>query len=66
MERVTGEQAEALLVFSRAYLDRALAPRRGVLVMSGRVLCGHLRERERRLSEARVTDLQLRLAAAAG
>jgi hypothetical protein len=54
LERVTGRDAEALLVFSTAYLDRAVARRRGVLVLTSRVLAKHLVGRERVLGQGDV------------
>ena len=65
LERATGAQADALLVFSRAYLQPALTRRRGVLVLPARMLCEHLRRRGDVLSRAAVQDLELRLAATA-
>lgn len=64
LENVTGERVEALLVFSRAYLDRPLDRRRGVLVLPARMLCGHLRKRPSVLAPDRARALQERLAVA--
>jgi nuclease-like protein len=54
LERVTGRDVEALLVFSTAYLDRAMARRRGVLVMTSRLLAKHLAGRQHVLVEREV------------
>ena len=64
VERVTGAQADALLVFSQAYLLRAVTRRRGVLVLPGRMLQEHLRRRGHILSPPEIEDLERRLAAA--
>ena len=65
VERATGERAEALLVFSRAYLDRPISRRRGVLVLTARMLCEHLRRRPQAvLSAERARGLEQRLQAA--
>jgi hypothetical protein len=54
LERVTGRDVEALLVFSTAYLDRAVARRRGVLVLTSRLLTNHLAGREHVLGQGEV------------
>jgi hypothetical protein len=61
LERAVGEHADALLVFTRAYLDPAIARRRGVLVLPGRMLVGHLRRRPARLGPDDVAALHARL-----
>ena len=50
----TGLRAEALVVYSRAWVDRPFARRKGVRVVPARMLLGHLRRREGRLSEEQV------------
>jgi hypothetical protein len=50
IERVTGLEAEPMVVFSRAWVDRPMARRKGVRVVPARMLVGYLRKRERRLS----------------
>lgn len=50
IEEVTGLQVEPLVVYSRAWVDRPLARRRGVLVVPARMLVGYLRKRPRTLS----------------
>jgi hypothetical protein len=52
VERVAGHPVAPLLVFSRAYLDRAVSRRRGVTVLPGRMLAGHLERRPARLTPA--------------
>ncbi|HYM45277.1 MAG TPA: nuclease-related domain-containing protein [Solirubrobacteraceae bacterium] len=42
IERVTGLEVEPLLVFSRAWVDRPLARRKGVRVLPARMLAGYL------------------------
>jgi hypothetical protein len=65
LERVTGREVEALLVFSAGYLDRAPARRRGVLVLPGRMLAKHLTGRKHVLSQAEAAAIHRRLEAAA-
>jgi hypothetical protein len=64
VERITGERVDCLLVFSRAYLDRAISRQRGVLVLPSRMLAGHLARREARLTPPEIQALHARLAAA--
>jgi hypothetical protein len=52
IERVTGITVEPLLVFSRAWVDRPLARRKGVRVVPARMLLGYLSRREAVLSRA--------------
>jgi hypothetical protein len=54
IERVTGEQVEPLVVFSRAWVDRPLARRKGVRVVPARMLVGYLRKLDRRLSTEQI------------
>jgi hypothetical protein len=42
IERVTGVEVEALVVYSRAWVDRPLARRKGVRVVPARMLVGYL------------------------
>jgi hypothetical protein len=63
VERITGHKATALLVFSRAYLDRPVGQRRGVTVLPARMLGRHL-ARRRELAPPEVADLHRRLSAA--
>ena len=61
LERVSGHDAEALLVFSTAWLDRAPARRRGVLVLPGRMLAKHLAGRPQVLGVEHMPAIQSRL-----
>ena len=45
IERVTGETVEPLIVFSRAWVDKPLARRKGVRVTPARMLAGYLQRR---------------------
>jgi len=60
LERVIGLPVVPLLVFSRAYVVRA-RKRKGVVVLSARMLSGHLDRREKCLSPAEVDRLYERL-----
>jgi hypothetical protein len=62
IERITGHQADALLVFSDAYLDRPVSRQRGVCVVPARMLRGHLARRRGQLSPDEVKTLHARLA----
>jgi hypothetical protein len=64
VERVTGLQAEPLLVFSRAWVDRPLVRRRGVRVVPARMLVGYLSRRRERLSPRDVERARALLAQA--
>ena len=50
IERVTGIPVEPLLVFSRAWIDRPMARRRGVRIVPARMLLGYLARRDPVLS----------------
>ena len=54
VERATGFECEPLIVYSRAWVDRPGARRRGVRVLPARMLVGYLGKREPILSEAEV------------
>ncbi len=64
IERVTGASVEPLLVFSRAWVDRPLARRKGVRVLPARMLIGHLRKRADVLTREEIDRAQALLAAA--
>lgn len=64
IERVTGEKVEPLLVYSRAWVDRPLARRRGVRVVPARMLVGHLLQLPRKLSSEEVERAHRRVARA--
>ncbi|HEV3047354.1 MAG TPA: nuclease-related domain-containing protein [Solirubrobacteraceae bacterium] len=54
IERVTGLEVEPLLVFSRAWVDRPLARRKGVRVVPARMLLGYLGRLDCRLADEQV------------
>lgn len=64
IERATQMKVEPLLVFSRAWVDRPLARRKGVRVLPGRMLVRHLERGEQRLSREQVREVSERLAEA--
>jgi hypothetical protein len=64
IERATGEQVEPLLVYSRAWVDRPLARRRGVRVLPARMLLRHLTRQPAKLSPEEVERAHRRLARA--
>src|SRR6202051_1293374 len=51
IERVTDLEVEPLIVYSRAWVDRPMARRKGVRVVPARMLLGYLGKRQARLSE---------------
>jgi hypothetical protein len=61
LERVTGERVEALLVFSRAWVDKPLARRRGVRVMPARMLPRYLARRTDALTPEQVEEAHRRV-----
>ncbi|MGH2912238.1 MAG: nuclease-related domain-containing protein [Solirubrobacteraceae bacterium] len=64
LERVTGERVEALLVFSRAWVDKPLARRRGVRVIPARMLPRYLGRRTDALTPEQVDRAHRRVVAA--
>jgi Nuclease-related domain len=62
--RVTGVRVEPLIVYSRAWIDRPLARRKGVRVLPARMLPGYLDRRRRTMSSAQVGDARERVARA--
>jgi hypothetical protein len=64
IERVTGERVEALIVFSRAWVDKPLARRKGVRVTTARMLAGYLERRPATLSQEQVEQARERVAVA--
>jgi len=62
--RVTGLEVEPLLVYSRAWVDRPLARRKGVRVLPARMLAGYLDRRSARLSPEQVIRARERVAEA--
>jgi hypothetical protein len=64
IERVTGIEAEPLVVFSRAWVDRPLARRKGVRVVPARMLPRYVAKLEPRLSPEEVERARQLLARA--
>jgi hypothetical protein len=54
LEMATGLAAEPLIVYSRAWVDRPGARRKGVRVLPARMLVGYLAKRESRISDEEV------------
>jgi hypothetical protein len=54
IEEVTGLPVQPLLVFSRAWVDRPMARRKGVRVLPSRMLLGYLAKRPTTLTRAQV------------
>ena len=63
IEKIAGVEVEALLVFSRAWVDRPLARRRGVRVLPARMLIGYLKRCPQTLSELQTEEVHERIAA---
>jgi hypothetical protein len=61
VQRVTGLKAEPLIVYSRAWVDRPLARRKGVRVLPARMLPGYLAGHAPTLSEEQVAGAHERL-----
>src|SRR5450759_4410164 len=57
VERTTGGRVEPLVVFSRAWVDKPLARRRGVRVIPARMLLGYLERRRQTLTPEEVEKL---------
>ena len=64
VEAIAGVSVEPMLVFSRAWVDRPLARRKGVRVLPARMLVGHLNKRSATLSRDEIEQVRERLAAA--
>jgi len=64
VEEIAGVSVEPLLVFSRAWVDRPLARRKGVRVLPARMLVGHLSKRSGTLSHEEIEQVHERVAAA--
>jgi hypothetical protein len=63
IEAATGERVEPLLVFSRAWVDKPLARRKGVRVLPARMLLGYLGRCRATLSAEQVMTAHRKLAA---
>ncbi|HVR06201.1 MAG TPA: nuclease-related domain-containing protein [Solirubrobacteraceae bacterium] len=66
LERALGAPVEALLVYSRAWVDRPLSRRRGVRVLPARMLLSYLRRRSAALSAEQVAQARARVVSALG
>lgn len=66
IERLTGEAVEPLVVYSRAWVDRPLARRKGVRVLPARMLVSYLERRMTTLSDDEVRRARRRIVAALG
>lgn len=64
LERVTNTKADGLLVFSRAYLDRHITRRNGVLILPARSLARELRRRRPVMTPTEIEALHAKLCAA--
>jgi hypothetical protein len=64
VERVTGLRAQPLIVFSRAWVDRPMARRKGVRVVPARMLVSYLDKQPARLSDEEVEAARAALAQA--
>jgi hypothetical protein len=64
IERVAGLEVEPLIVFSRAWVDRPMARRKGVRVMPARMLLGYLAKRAPKLSAQEIELAREQVAAA--
>ena len=64
IEMLTGLSVEPLLVYSRAWVDRPLARRKGVRVVPARMLLAHLARRPETLSPQQIEQARRRLVAA--
>ena len=64
IEKVTDLQVEPLIVYSRAWVDRPLARRKGVRVVPARMLLGYLAKRPERLAVEEIEQARARVAEA--
>jgi hypothetical protein len=64
IEQVTGLQVEPMIVFSRAWVDRPMARRKGVRVVPARMLVGYLNKRPTTLTREQIEGAYGRLAQA--
>jgi Nuclease-related domain len=64
IERVTDVPVEPLIVFSRAWVDKPLARRKGVRVTPARMLPGYLERRPTTLTQEQVEQARAQVAAA--
>jgi hypothetical protein len=67
LERITGMEIQALLVFSHAYVvDRVPARRRGVTILPARMLAGYFSRRRPSMSVEQADEIYDRLCLAVG
>lgn len=64
VEEVTGLRVEPMIVFSRAWVDRPMARRKGVCVVPARMLTGYLKKRPTTLTREQVETAYTRVAEA--
>jgi len=64
LERITGERVEPLVVFSRAWVDKPLARRRGVRITPARMLLSYLRRHTDALAPEDVEQAHRRIVTA--
>ena len=64
LERVTGERVEPMVVFSRAWVDKPLARRRGVRIVPARMLLSYLERHSQTLAPERIEQAHERILAA--
>lgn len=64
IERVTGVEVEPMIVYSRAWVDRPTARRKGVRVVPARMLLGYLSKLPARLTDEQIEQTRGRVAAA--
>jgi Nuclease-related domain len=64
IEGVTGLDVEPLIAYSRAWVDKPLARRRGVRVLPARMLSGYLAKQPQKLTEEEIEQAHGRLAQA--
>lgn len=64
LERITDERVEPLVVFSRAWVDKPLARRRGVRITPARMLLAYLRRHSEVLTPIQVQEAHARIVAA--
>jgi Nuclease-related domain len=57
IEQLTGMSVEPLIVFSRAWVDRPLARRKGVRLLPARMLLGYLTRRRQTLSPDQIDEI---------
>jgi hypothetical protein len=61
VERVTGLEVEPLIAYSRAWVDKPMARRKGVRVLPARMLPSYLARRPQKLSGAEIEQAQERI-----